>query len=57
MAPLTTAVSWIEIVKEPWGMKAGLRKPASNFPYRGGRKNVGIRNSVISGKGSAKTKI
>lgn len=57
MALLTTAVSWIEIVKEPWGMKAGLRKPASNFPYRGGRKNVGIRNSVISGKGSAKTKI
>lgn len=35
----------------------GLRKAANNFPCRGGRKNVGIRDSVISGKGFAKTKI
>lgn len=57
-ALLTTAVSWIEIAKEGMkGMEAGLRKAANNIPYRGGGKNVAIRDSVISGKGFAKTKI
>lgn len=49
--------SILEIAKEPWGMKAGLKKTANNFSYREGRKNVGIRDSVIRGKGFAKTKI
>lgn len=39
LALLTTAASQIEVAKEPRCMKAGLRKPASNFPCRGGRKN------------------
>lgn len=34
-----------------------LRKAANNFPYKGGRKNVGIKDSIISGKVFTNTEI